>query len=171
MHIFFTLPQRLPPFAPYTNRGYPHPKILNASETTHTNLAPDALGAKYIKSGKSFQFVSSETVRSALRNWSFLFAQTFCTNILRNIIFVFNLIKIFVCIFCNLLTLKYIHIGDDNIMKFEIKHDEYVNKTFRFPKDLADRLAIASNENNCSMNEFVCQAVEFALQNMKEESE
>lgn len=52
-------------------------------------------------------------------------------------------------------------------MQFEIKHEEFVNKTFRFPKDLADRLAIASAENNCSMNEFVIQATEFALEHLK----
>lgn len=56
-------------------------------------------------------------------------------------------------------------------MKFEIKKEEYVNKTFRFTKDLADRLAIASNENNVSMNEFTIQAIEFALANMKETQE
>lgn len=56
-------------------------------------------------------------------------------------------------------------------MKFEIKHEEHINKTFRFTKDLADRLAKASNDNNCSMNEFVIQAVEFALANMKETQE
>lgn len=52
-------------------------------------------------------------------------------------------------------------------MQFQIKHEEFVNKTFRFPKDLADRLAIASAENNCSMNEFIIQATEFALEHLK----
>jgi len=52
-------------------------------------------------------------------------------------------------------------------MRFEIKHEEHVNKTFRFPKDLAQRVAIAANENNVSMNEFTIQALEFALANMQ----
>lgn len=52
-------------------------------------------------------------------------------------------------------------------MQFEIKHEEFVNKTFRFPKDLADRLAVAAAENNCSMNEFIIQATEFALEHLK----
>jgi len=52
-------------------------------------------------------------------------------------------------------------------MQFEIKHEEYVNKTFRFPKNLVERLAVAANENNVSANEFALQAIEFALANMK----
>lgn len=80
-------------------------------------------------------------------------------------------IMIFVCIFYSFLFLKYIHIGDDNIMKFKITHEEHVNKTFRFPKDLADRLAKVSNDNNCSMNHLVIQALEFALANMNNEEE
>ena len=51
--------------------------------------------------------------------------------------------------------------------RFEIKKDEYINKTFRINKDLADRLAVAAAKNNVSMNEFVCQACEFALRHLK----
>jgi len=54
-------------------------------------------------------------------------------------------------------------------MKFEIKKEEYVNKTFRFSKTLADKLAAAAAENNVSANEFAAQAIEFALANMKTE--
>ena len=57
-------------------------------------------------------------------------------------------------------------------MEFEVKQkQEYVNKTFRFNKDLADKLAAAATENNVSMNEFVCQACEFALEHLKKKQD
>ena len=53
-------------------------------------------------------------------------------------------------------------------MEFEIRQrQEYVNKTFRISKDLADRLSVAATENNVSTNEFVVQACEFALEHLK----
>lgn len=53
-------------------------------------------------------------------------------------------------------------------MEFEVKQpQEYVNKTFRITKELADKLAIAATENNVSMNEFVVQSCEFALEHLK----
>lgn len=54
-------------------------------------------------------------------------------------------------------------------MKFEVKREEYVNKTFRFPKSLAEKLAIAASENNVSANELAIQAIEFALKHMNTE--
>lgn len=53
-------------------------------------------------------------------------------------------------------------------MEFKVKQPkEYVNKTFRITKELADRLATAATENNVSMNEFVVQACEFSLEHLK----
>jgi predicted HicB family RNase H-like nuclease len=54
-------------------------------------------------------------------------------------------------------------------MKFEIKKEEYVNKTFRLPKELAERLAAVASECNVSANEFTIQAIEFAIANMTTE--
>lgn len=54
-------------------------------------------------------------------------------------------------------------------MEFEVKQkQEFINKTFRFNKNLADRLAVAATNNNVSLNEFVCQACEFALLHLKD---
>ena len=81
----------------------------------------------------------------------------------------YSLLKIFiyfVCIFYLILAIKYIHIGD-GAMQFEIKKEEFVNKTFRIKKELAERLSIAAADNNVSLNEFVVQSCEFALQNLK----
>lgn len=46
---------------------------------------------------------------------------------------------------------------------FRIKKAEYVNRTFRLPKELVDRLAVAAQESGISMNELVVQSCEYAL--------
>ena len=54
-------------------------------------------------------------------------------------------------------------------MEFEVKQkQEFINKTFRFNKNLADRLAVASTNNKVSLNEFLCHACEFALLHLKD---
>lgn len=52
-------------------------------------------------------------------------------------------------------------------MEFKIKKQEYVNKTFRMTKELSDKLAVTAQQEGVSMNEFVVQACEFALENFK----
>ena len=54
-------------------------------------------------------------------------------------------------------------------MKFEIKHAEYVNRTYRIPKELADRLSQIAQQENISVNELVVQSCQFALENLKKE--
>lgn len=56
-------------------------------------------------------------------------------------------------------------------MDFKIKKQEYVNKTFRMSKELTDKLAAAAQQEGVSMNEFVVQSCEFALQNFKSQNE
>lgn len=51
-------------------------------------------------------------------------------------------------------------------MKFEIKKTEYVNKTFRITKDLAEKLSTVAQTQGISMNELVVQCCEFALSSM-----
>lgn len=46
---------------------------------------------------------------------------------------------------------------------FRIKKEEYVNRTFRLPKELVDRLAVAAQREGISMNELVVQSCEYAL--------
>lgn len=55
-------------------------------------------------------------------------------------------------------------------MKFEIKKQEYVNRTYRIPKELADRLSQVAQQEDISVNELVVQSCEFALDNLKKES-
>lgn len=56
-------------------------------------------------------------------------------------------------------------------MQFKIKKTEYINKTFRIPKELHERLSQLAQEENISMNELVIQCCEFALENLNTESE
>ena len=44
------------------------------------------------------------------------------------------------------------------MMKFEIKHPEYVNRTYRIPKELADKLSQIAQQENISVNELVVQS-------------
>lgn len=54
-------------------------------------------------------------------------------------------------------------------MKFEIKKQEYVNRTFRISKELAERLSRTAQQENISVNELVVQSCEFALNNLAEQ--
>ena len=56
------------------------------------------------------------------------------------------------------------------MMKFEIKHQEYVNRTYRIPKELADKLSQIAQQENISVNELVVQSCQFALENLKKET-
>lgn len=54
-------------------------------------------------------------------------------------------------------------------MEFEIRKQEYVNKTFRITKELADRLALTAQQEGVSVNELVVQSCEFALEHLKKQ--
>ena len=56
------------------------------------------------------------------------------------------------------------------MMKFEIKHPEYVNRTYRIPKELADKLSQIAQQENISVKELVVQSCQFALENLKKET-
>ena len=50
--------------------------------------------------------------------------------------------------------------------EFKIVKREYENRTYRIPKDLLERLGTAASTAGVSANEFVVQAIEFALDNL-----
>ena len=54
-------------------------------------------------------------------------------------------------------------------MDFEIKKQEYVNKTFRITRELSDRLAVTAQQEGVSVNELVVQSCEFALEHLKKQ--
>ena len=56
---------------------------------------------------------------------------------------------------------------------FEIKkeYNEYVSKTFRLPIEIIQRLEVEAQKNNTSLNKVVIQGLEFAIQNLKADTE
>lgn len=54
---------------------------------------------------------------------------------------------------------------------FKVNKPEMVNKTFRMPAELIERLNIVAQEQKVSLNNLVCQCCEYALNNMSEKSD
>ncbi len=50
---------------------------------------------------------------------------------------------------------------------FTVKKTEYINKTFRIPKELSQKLEELAQEKNVSVNNLVVQCCEYALNNAK----
>ena len=55
--------------------------------------------------------------------------------------------------------------GDN--MEFKVKKQEYVNRTFRITKELADKLSETAQSEGISVNELVVQSCQFALEHME----
>ena len=56
---------------------------------------------------------------------------------------------------------------------FELKksqYKEYINKTFRLPSIIVDKLEDLSSEYNLSVNKIVIQCIEYALNDMKHQN-
>lgn len=52
---------------------------------------------------------------------------------------------------------------------FKVKHTgETANRTFRFPKELLEKMSEISQRENVSLNSFVVQCCEYAIDNMQE---
>ena len=50
--------------------------------------------------------------------------------------------------------------------EFRIQKIEYVNKTFRMPKTLVDKLGLVAQESDISVNELIIQSCQYALENL-----
>ena len=50
---------------------------------------------------------------------------------------------------------------------FEVKKEEYVNKTFRLPVTLVEELSEVAQKTRVSMNELVLQCCKYALKEIK----
>jgi len=51
---------------------------------------------------------------------------------------------------------------------FVVKHNQkMINKTFRFPSELLDKLERIAGKNKISVNSLVAQMAEYALANME----
>ncbi len=52
---------------------------------------------------------------------------------------------------------------------FKVRHtEETVNKTLRFPKSLYDQISSIAQSENVSLNSFVVQCCEYAIDNMQQ---
>lgn len=51
-------------------------------------------------------------------------------------------------------------------MQFKIEKPEYVNRTFRLTKELAETLSEIAQKEGISVNELVVQCCNFAISNM-----
>ena len=52
---------------------------------------------------------------------------------------------------------------------FKVRHtEETSNRTFRFPKSLLDRMSEVAQQENVSLNSFVVQCCEYAMENIQE---
>lgn len=50
---------------------------------------------------------------------------------------------------------------------FKVRHTEdTVNRTFRFPKSLLDKISVVAQNENVSINSLVVQCCEYAIDNL-----
>ncbi len=55
---------------------------------------------------------------------------------------------------------------------FKVRHtEETVNRTFRFPKSLLDKMSVIAQKENVSLNSLVVQCCEYAINDMDNPSD
>ena len=52
------------------------------------------------------------------------------------------------------------------MIMFRVKKVEHVNKTFRIPLELVQKLEVLAQEKNISLNNLIIQCCEYALENI-----
>lgn len=51
---------------------------------------------------------------------------------------------------------------------FKVRHtEETTNRTFRLPKSLVDRMSVLAQQESVSLNNFVIQCCEYALEHLE----
>ncbi len=51
---------------------------------------------------------------------------------------------------------------------FKVRHgEETTNRTFRFPKSLMDKMSVIAQKENISLNNFVVQCCEYAIEHFQ----
>ena len=52
---------------------------------------------------------------------------------------------------------------------FKVRHtEETANRTFRFPKSLLDKMSVVAQKEDVSLNSFVVQCCEYAMENFQQ---
>jgi predicted DNA binding CopG/RHH family protein len=57
----------------------------------------------------------------------------------------------------------------EKLKSFEVKKITSVNKTIRLPSDLCDTVEKLASQKGISFNQFILQAVKYAMENIKDE--
>lgn len=52
---------------------------------------------------------------------------------------------------------------------FEVKKEEYINKTFRMPVELVKKLEIIAQSEKVSLNNLIVQCCEYSIKNLKKD--
>ena len=52
--------------------------------------------------------------------------------------------------------------------QFRVEKTEYVNKTFRLPKDLVTELSVLAQQKNVSLNQLVIQCCRYSRNNLED---
>lgn len=52
---------------------------------------------------------------------------------------------------------------------FEVKKQEYINKTFRMPVELIKKLEVIAQSEKVSLNNLIVQCCEYSIKNLKKE--
>lgn len=50
---------------------------------------------------------------------------------------------------------------------FEVKREEYINKTFRMPVELVKKLEVIAQDKGISLNNLIVQCCEYSIKNLK----
>lgn len=50
---------------------------------------------------------------------------------------------------------------------FEVKKEEYINKTFRMPVELVRKLEVIAQNQKVSLNNLIVQCCEYSIKNLK----
>ncbi len=52
--------------------------------------------------------------------------------------------------------------------KFKVEKIEYINKTFRMPKELVSKLSKLAQQKDVSLNQLIIQCCRFSLDNLED---
>lgn len=53
---------------------------------------------------------------------------------------------------------------------FEVKKEEYINKTFRMPVELVKKLEVIAQNEKVSLNNLIVQCCEYSIKNLKKDT-
>ncbi len=65
--------------------------------------------------------------------------------------------------------LKFSKIYTEVITLFKIEKPEYINKTFRMPKELVEEMETVAQSKDVSLNQLVIQCCKYAMENLEKD--